>query len=72
MDETDSLFNAKEKAIPRLNQCFICGKWTIEGILHPVEIPSQGTEYVKKLICPSCMLPISVDMQRLEKEAENA
>lgn len=50
---------------PRLNQCFICGKWTVEKILHPVEVPSQGAEYVTKLICPSCMLPISLDIQKL-------
>ncbi len=53
---------------PRLNQCFICEKWTLEKIMHSVEVPSQGAEYVKKLICPPCMLPISIDIQRLSKE----
>lgn len=54
--------------IPRLNECFICKKWTLEEIMHPVEVPSQGAEYVGKLVCPSCMLPISIDIQRLDKE----
>lgn len=54
--------------IPRLNECFICKKWTLEEIMHPIEVQSQGAEYVKKLICPVCLLPISIDMKRLEKE----
>jgi len=54
--------------IPRLNKCFVCVKWTVEKAMYPVEVPSQGTEYVKKLICRSCMLPISIEMQDLAKE----
>ncbi len=45
-------------SIPRLHQCFICQKWVLEKIMHPVEVPSQGTEYVKKLICPGCLKAI--------------
>jgi hypothetical protein len=72
MDEQTFTFkNRSEKDIPRLNQCWICGKWTVEEIMHPVFVPSQGTEYVKKLICSVCLLPISIDMQRLDEQGKD-
>jgi C4-type Zn-finger protein len=56
MDEqTGSLFNVKDKGIPKLNQCLICQKWTLEKLMSPVEIPSQGSEYVQKLACKGCL-----------------
>ena len=58
--------------IPRLNQCFICQRWTVEETMHPVEVPSQGIEYVKKLICPFCMHHISEGIQKLKKEKKEA
>lgn len=54
MDEL-TLFNVKDKVIPKLNQCLICQKWTLEKLMSPVEIPSQGSEYVTKLICQGCL-----------------
>lgn len=40
---------------PRLNRCLICEKWTVEKLMRPVEIPSQGNEYVQKLACDDCL-----------------
>ena len=57
--------------IPRLNQCFICQRWTLEEIMQAVEVPSQGMEFVKKLICPFCMNPISAEIQKLKEEKKN-
>ncbi len=39
----------------RLNQCYLCKEWELEKNLKPVEIPSQGTEYVRKLACQKCL-----------------
>lgn len=54
MDE-QPLFDVKGKDIPRVRECFICGKFILESIMHPVEVPSQGSEYVTKLICDDCL-----------------
>jgi hypothetical protein len=41
--------------IPRLNQCWICKRFYLEKVLSPIEIPSQGSEYVQKLACQKCL-----------------
>ena len=69
-EQTGSLFNVKEKDIIKIHQCFTCQKWKAEKLMHPVEVPSQGSEYVTKLICQDCMLPISIDIERLGKDQE--
>jgi hypothetical protein len=47
--------------LPRLNKCLICGKWVLEKLMHPVKIPSQGVEYVTKLICSECFKKRGID-----------
>ena len=48
---------SKEEAgkYPRLNQCYLCKAWHLEKNLSPIEIPSQGSEYVQKLACKKCL-----------------
>lgn len=54
--------------IPRLNQCFICRRWVPEEVMNPVEVPDQGCTYIRKLICPFCMHPISEEIQKQRGE----
>lgn len=42
MDE-QPLFDVKEKNIPKVRECFICRKFTLEKLMHQIEVPSQGS-----------------------------
>lgn len=50
--------------IPRLNQCYLCKIWTLETNLSPVEVPDQGSGYIKKLACEKCLGAILATPER--------
>jgi hypothetical protein len=50
-----TLFDQSKEKLSRLNQCYLCNAWAIEESLHSIEVPDQGTSYVKKLACQACL-----------------
>lgn len=50
----------------RLSQCLICGKWTIEKLMHPVEVPDQAG-CIRKLACKTCLEGILGDTPEATK-----
>ncbi len=50
--------NSEKTGIPRLNQCYLCKGWHLETTLKAIEIPDQGSGYIRKLACQKCLGPI--------------
>jgi hypothetical protein len=49
---------SSSERIPRLNQCYLCKAWQLESNLQAIEVPDQGSGYIRKLACKKCLGPI--------------
>ena len=50
--------NLGKESVPRLNQCYLCKSWHLESDLKAIEVPDQGTSYVRKAACQKCFKEI--------------
>lgn len=40
---------------PRVNQCYLCKVWQLDKSLLLIDIPDQGSGWVEKKCCQSCL-----------------
>lgn len=59
------------EGVPRLNQCYLCKTWHLEKNLQAIEIPDQGSGYIRKggrsKKAPEKREALSISTQRLSE-----